>query len=130
MERRGLVNRYICRDCNTTHYTVNLNHGVTPFGTYCSFCGSDRAFSTFYNLGCTSHITIQFCWYRPTAKRFSFFNKEAQEHILKGGLVKSAIGTCEVLQPDPIMLEQHSFEILRRIYNVREASIPLEPNCH
>lgn len=93
MERAGLVNEYLCNDCNNLHLTINLNVGTTPFSTLCPFCTIGTAFSQMYKLHNLGEVLVEHCWYRPTRLELRQYTDDAFiRHVLNGGLLDGRIG--------------------------------------
>lgn len=101
MEAKGKVNMYACDDCKLSHYTINLNTGTTPFGCRCPFCQGFNSYSCMYRVKTFSSLAILWCWYRPTREALCSINDdETVRHILRGGLIKGAIGEVTPLEDD------------------------------
>lgn len=97
-------NCYVCEHhCQT--FTVDVDHGVTPFMIGCEFKGSpDRpanpkfigangkcigtAKSCFYPRDkLPDHAKVTHEWYRPNSTEFKRLSHGSKEHVSKGGLL-------------------------------------------
>lgn len=91
-ERQPRENAYTCKACGGVFVTVDVDHGVTPFGTVCN-AGREchgMAYSSFYPRGPKPPELgeAQWEWYRPES--YDGLSPGEAEHVRKGGLLLRA----------------------------------------
>lgn len=85
-------NAYTCKACGGVFVTVDVDHGVTPFGTECHASADchGMAYSSFYPRGPKppelGHARWE--WYRPES--YDGLSPGEAEHVRKGGLLLRA----------------------------------------
>ncbi|MGD9712860.1 MAG: hypothetical protein AB7V46_12425 [Thermomicrobiales bacterium] len=102
MERMGAINQYSPHHAPGRQiWTINLSNGITPFMT---FFGVMEYMSNYYRLTSPIALSITHVWYRPDREEFDRLSKEAQDHVLNGGLIKGILGLARPLADDPVQL--------------------------
>lgn len=119
MERMGQVNRYYCKGCGKSTFTINLNNGVTPFGIICPLCDHLECYSCFYTLA-TSKVTVTHCFYRPMLVEYKKLDFDVKSHVAMGGLLFGLLTDAKPLWPDEFTSDgQAALKLLEKIYDVR-----------
>lgn len=85
---KGKKNVYLCGDCGHGFVSKDLDEGVTPFMTTCLNCGS-TARSMMYNIPQELLGAAAVRWVRPPESEWPKFSPSTQEHLKRGGLIRS-----------------------------------------
>lgn len=130
MERIGLVNKYLCNDCNNYHLTINFNVGTTPFSTLCPICNLGTTFSQMYQFHQLGEVLVEYCWYRPTRRELKTYKDDSFiRHVLKGGLLRGKVGDVvpliDQVEADWDTLEWYDY--CKDIYGIRPTLDPFFP---
>lgn len=88
VEKKGMINRYTCRNCGRQIVTVNQDAGVTPMFIDCRY-DCDRALMSSAGYKTPQHISdgefFIFDWYRPVI--FDGLDPATVQHVQLGGLI-------------------------------------------
>jgi len=85
---QGKKNVYICDDCGHGFVSMDVDAGVTPFLTSCLNCGA-LAKSMCYKIPQPLLGTPAVTWLRPRKEIWGKFSIGIQQHLEKGGLIRS-----------------------------------------
>lgn len=91
-ERQPRENAYTCKACGGVFVTVDVDHGVTPFGTECHASPEchGMSYSSFYPRGPKPPELGEALWewYRPES--YAGLSPGVADHVRKGGLLLRA----------------------------------------
>jgi hypothetical protein len=85
---KGKKNVYMCGDCGHGFISKDVDEGTTPFMTSCLNCDG-HAKSMFYKIPQDILGRAAVLWIKPPVKDWKHFSKATQDHLKRGGLVRS-----------------------------------------